>query len=200
MKEILIKEPKQARSKATFTRILEASAQVLLDYDFKKSTAAKIALEADVGIGSFYDYFSCKEAAFIAYLDRELDQALEEALLRLDPEQGPRKQLSQLVRVGVHFAYQQAPIIKMLITHLPGELQHINLNKSQMRLGQIALNFAQNKSLKFVNKNPELILYTLTNLLLGFQMRIVLMPNESFDQETLVEEITGIIYDYLFVS
>ena len=78
MKEIIINKPQQIRSKAKFEAVLQALPRVLQELGYHKTTTARLAVEADISIGSLYDYFSCKEAIFIAYVDFELEKALEE--------------------------------------------------------------------------------------------------------------------------
>ena len=69
--------PQQKRSTAKFLSILRAFPRVVQTHGYDKASTEKIALEADVGIGTLYDYFSNKEAILVAYLDFELGLALD---------------------------------------------------------------------------------------------------------------------------
>ncbi len=198
MKSIVINHPKQQRSRQKFHAILDACPGILREFGFKKSTAAKIALEADVSIGTFYDYFSCKEAVFIAYLDRELDNALEQVAENAQQKDtDARSILRALVTAGVEFAHNHRDIIKLVFTHFPDELHQIDLRESKKKIGNIASDFSHNTKITFSGRDPRLITYTLTNIVLGFQFRIVVMPEEKFEKQAVIEELTNIISAYL---
>src|SRR5262249_26768949 len=66
------KLPKQDRSRATVDAILEASVRVFLEDGFTAATTSRIAELAGVSIGSFYQYFSNKEALIQALGEREM--------------------------------------------------------------------------------------------------------------------------------
>jgi len=201
MKEIIIKKPQQQRSWEKFNAILETCPQVLREFGFKKSTAAKMALEADVGIGTFYDYFSCKEAAFVAYLDRELNKALQQVAIQVkDHDMTVQQILRELIGIGVDFAREQKEIIKLIFAHFPAELHLISLEESWALLEKIAMDFASNQNIQLARKDTDLMIYTLTNLVLGFQFRIVVMNDERFKRDDLVDELAGIVTHYLFAE
>lgn len=201
MKDIIIKKPQQRRSKDKFQAILQASIRVLNTYGFEKTTTAKIALEAEVSIGTLYDYFSCKEAVLIAYIDDQLNKALSEVYeMAQNNESAPKETLKALIQVGVNFAYQHRDIIKLIFTYFTSDIRLINLQQSKDQLTAIALEFANNKQLLIKDKDPNLMIYAMTNVILGFQCRIVLMPSEDFDVEVIVRELTQIVSDYIFIQ
>jgi AcrR family transcriptional regulator len=198
MKKITIKKPQQIRSKAKYEAILQACPSVLAEVGYRKTTTARIALEADVSIGSLYDYFSCKEAIFIAYIDFELHKALGKVIFdakntRIDAITA----LRNFISVGIHFAYDQQPIIQLLFTEFPTELANINLSESKKSITDIAMQFSQTHNIVLAEKNIPLMLYSLTNIILGFQCRIALMPNNDFERDTIIDELTDIIRSYI---
>ena len=77
-------------------------------------------------------------------------------------------------------------------------LNSINLVNSRDKLFAIAVSFAENSDVKLKNKDPDLMLYTLTNIVLGFQFRIVLMPDNRFSQQVIVDQLFTIISGYIF--
>ena len=56
------KQPKQARSKQLVGEILSAAGRVLARDGARRFTAARVAEEAGVSVGSLYQYFPNKEA------------------------------------------------------------------------------------------------------------------------------------------
>jgi len=199
MKTITVKKPKQKRSWEKFHAILATCPRVLSEFGYAKSTAAKLALEADVSIGTFYDYFSCKEAAFIAYLDYQLDEALALVAHNARREDMPMETIMRaLVGTGIDFAYEQRDMIKLVVTRFSADLHLINLEQSYQRLLAIAQEFADKSPATRSPKDPQLVLYTVTNLVLGFQLRIVTKPDEQFDRDEQVTELVDAILRYLY--
>lgn len=60
------KIPRQARSKACVSAILDAAARILTEEGYAAATTNQIAEVAGVSIGSLYEYFPGKEAIFAA--------------------------------------------------------------------------------------------------------------------------------------
>lgn len=60
------KVPRQARSKACVSAILDAAARILTEEGYAAATTNQIAEVAGVSIGSLYEYFPGKEAIFAA--------------------------------------------------------------------------------------------------------------------------------------
>ena len=199
MREIIIKKPVQQRSKAKFEAILQACPRVLHVMGYAKTTAARLAVEADVGIGTLYDYFSCKEAVFVAYLDHQLEQALREvAYGALYSRREVLPTLQALVGVGIDFALHEKEVIRAMVLHEPGMLFRIDFSGSRDRIAQLARDFARNKGVAGrVNTSP-LLLYTLENLIFGFQLRLVMVPDEKINRDEIVEELTQLVFSYLF--
>jgi len=193
-KEIIIKRPKQQRSKAKFDAILAACPKVLSEFGFKKATTANIALEADVGIGTVYDYFSNKEAIIIAYIDNKLTDALATVASKAKDSDRPAKQvLEALLIEGVRFAVQERLVIQAIFLNMSAYLSQIDLHESRDKIFEIAANFAENQEVRADIQNFDLLMYSLTNIMLGFQFRLSVLNDESFEQEEIVSELMAII-------
>jgi AcrR family transcriptional regulator len=73
------KQPRQARSVATVSAILEGVAQVLETDGFEKMTTTRVAERAGVSVGTLYQYFPSKEALLVAAVQAKMadvDRAL----------------------------------------------------------------------------------------------------------------------------
>lgn len=68
--------PRQARSRATVDAIIEATARVLALRGYAGCTTNHIAEVAGVSVGSFYQYFSDKDAAVVELANRVADESL----------------------------------------------------------------------------------------------------------------------------
>lgn len=81
------KRPRQARSRATFDAILEATARLLRERPLAAITTNHIARKAGVGIGTLYEFFPDRDAILaelcrqrLEHLQREVAAGVERAL------------------------------------------------------------------------------------------------------------------------
>ena len=70
-----ITKPKQARSKRTKEKIIEAGEKLFSEIGYRKSDSKKIAEAAGVAIGSFYNYFPDKKQLLLEIYRRHLSDA-----------------------------------------------------------------------------------------------------------------------------
>lgn len=201
MKEIKIKKPKQARSKAKFLAVLEVFPRVLAQYGFAKTTTARLAIEADISIASLYDYFSCKEAVFMAYIDHALKDVLHDVADKsVISHSSPEKTLACLLDSGLEFAYQQRPTLQLMAKELPSLWPYIDLSESRQQIHQIAMAFSQRHSLPVKSDDVKLMICCLTNIMLGFQLRVIFLPDEGFGKDEIFNELKIIVSRYLQVD
>lgn len=197
MKEIIIKKPKQQRSKRKFEAVLQALPRIIEEHTYNKTTTAAIALDADISIGSLYDYFSCKEAIVIAYLDNALQSALENVAYYAEHSAlNWQAILQELVRTGIQFAHEHKTVLSVILLQ-PELLQSIDLGNSKHQISEIAVYFAQNTQLQISHQQIDLMIYSMTNIMLGFQFRIAFMNEESFSNEAITEELSQIFINYI---
>jgi AcrR family transcriptional regulator len=68
------KMPKQARSRALVEAILDATARILVEDGFARTTTNRVAERAGVSIGSLYQYFPSREALVAAVARRHSER------------------------------------------------------------------------------------------------------------------------------
>jgi AcrR family transcriptional regulator len=119
--------PRQARSLATVSFVLDAAAQVFAERGYA-ATTNEIAARAGVSIGSLYQYFADKDALLVGLAERHLDQAqtqLQAALADVPP--GPDQLVRRVIEVVVELnrpsalhtvLYQAAPRTPELVAVL----------------------------------------------------------------------------------
>lgn len=76
MTELLIKEPKQARSKALVKSILDTTSKLLLSQGMKELTTNHIAKNAGINIASLYQYFPNKESIVAKLIERHVQEEI----------------------------------------------------------------------------------------------------------------------------
>lgn len=100
--------------KARAERILDAAAELLLRFGYKRITIEEVAEHADVGKGTIYLHWKTREALFQAVLERELVAALDELLdtLRHDPEVALLHRMTR----ALFLAIMHRPLLRALYT------------------------------------------------------------------------------------
>jgi AcrR family transcriptional regulator len=119
--------PRQARSLATVSFVLDAAAQVFAERGYA-ATTNEIAARAGVSIGSLYQYFADKDALLIALAERHLDEAQTQLQAALaDVPNGPDQLIRRVIEVVVDLnrpsalhtvLYQAAPRTRELVAVL----------------------------------------------------------------------------------
>ena len=79
-------DPKQARSKQTKEKIIQAAIQLFQDRGYEKTTSNDIAAEAGVSVGSFYVYFTDKRQLLLTIFDRLADELFKNIFDGMRPE------------------------------------------------------------------------------------------------------------------
>ena len=127
------KAPRQKRAQVTVNAILEATAQLLVDVGYRKTSTNRIAERAGVSVGSLYQYFPNRESIVVALFEDLATKQMEifEAGVRgiLSLEQGPVP-LDVAVRGLIHaiFATRTVePVLSRILLEEVGWTEHVNL-------------------------------------------------------------------------
>ena len=81
-------DPKQARSKQTKEKIVQAAIQLFQNRGYEGTTSNEIAAEAGVSVGSFYVYFTDKRQLLLSIFDRLADEMFKNIFEIVKPESG----------------------------------------------------------------------------------------------------------------
>ncbi|MBI3651360.1 MAG: TetR/AcrR family transcriptional regulator [Acidobacteria bacterium] len=78
--------PKQARSKQTKEKIIQAAISLIQQRGYEKTTSNDIAAAAGVSVGSFYTYFQDKRQLLLVIFDRLADEISKNIFESIGPE------------------------------------------------------------------------------------------------------------------
>jgi AcrR family transcriptional regulator len=78
--------PKQARSKQTREKIIQAAIHLIQIRGYEKTSSNEIAAEAGVSVGSFYTYFTDKRQILLTIFDRLADDLFKNIFDNIGPE------------------------------------------------------------------------------------------------------------------
>src|ERR1041384_69996 len=93
--------PKQARSKQTKEKIVQAAIRLFQERGYEKTTSNDIASEAGVSVGSFYVYFNDKRQLLLTIFDRLADELYKNVFDGLKAEHLFDSRLRQRIKQAV---------------------------------------------------------------------------------------------------
>src|SRR6266478_9032516 len=93
--------PKQARSRKTKEKIVQAAIKLFQKRGYEKTTSNDIASEAGVSVGSFYVYFTDKRQLLLTIFDRLADELYKNIFDGLKPEHLFDPDLRRRIRLAV---------------------------------------------------------------------------------------------------
>src|SRR2546423_12720056 len=79
-------DPKQARSRQTKEKIINAAIELFEERGYEKTTSNDIAAAAGVSVGSFYVYFTDKRQLLLTIFDRLADELFKNIFAGMRPE------------------------------------------------------------------------------------------------------------------
>jgi AcrR family transcriptional regulator len=123
------KSPSQERSRRTVNRILDAATRIFHEQGYTGATTNDIADEADISVGSLYQYFPNKDALLVALTQRHITTTTTDLTnLLLDPPHD--SDLETTFRTVVDFLVSQHDLddLHLLVMHQAPRTHDINLS------------------------------------------------------------------------
>jgi AcrR family transcriptional regulator len=99
--------PKQARSRKTKEKIIQAAISLFQERGYEKTTSNEIAALAGVSVGSFYTYFTDKRQLLLTIFDRLSDELFHNTFESISPEHLFDKDLRSNIRNAVAAALDE---------------------------------------------------------------------------------------------
>jgi AcrR family transcriptional regulator len=93
-----VSAPKQARSRETYDRFLDATEALLVEHPYEEVTIAEIVRRAERGNGSFYSRFGDKDGVLLALTDRNWERDRSFLRSHFQPSRWAEQLLGQVVR------------------------------------------------------------------------------------------------------
>ncbi len=192
------RKPKQKRALEKYQAILDASIVVLMREGYDGANTSNISKEADVAVGSLYEYFPNKESIYMAYLDErigELVSMIQKAMEQSPLSEGvtPSELLHRWLLVLVEAFTEYRELLKTLVSQIPGVLDLPSLKDMEKQLLPLARFLAVNSSLTEVQVETKT--HVLTNALFGFLIRNLFSETHLSSQQT-AQELFNLITGY----
>jgi len=196
--------PKQARSKKTKEKIVQAAIRLFQERGYEKTTSNDIASEAGVSVGSFYVYFTDKRQLFFTIFDRRADELYKNIFDGLKPEHLFDSDLRRRIRSAVANTIadkQKLSGLHRVVSELLlkdadfAALHKVVMSRSMTKLHEL-ISLAQKAGLT-CEIDVEAAAFMLQRVVFDISQDYVTGCCE-FDQERAIDALTDMIYRYVF--
>lgn len=192
------KLPQQERARATVEAILDATAQLLVEEGYHKTSTNKIAKRAGVSVGSLYQYFPNKEAVVAGVVEAFADDQMAFLGERLLELQGlPLEEAVHELVVALLEAKQLNPDLhQVLFEHLP-PIGQIDVLKdwTDQAVGLVTLALDSRDELEI--ENPQLSAFVLISACHGIIHTAVVNSPHLLADENFSREVAKLILGYV---
>jgi AcrR family transcriptional regulator len=201
----LTTDPKQARSKQTREKIVQAAIKLFEERGYEKTTSNEIAAEAGVSVGSFYVYFTDKRHLLLVIFDRLADELFKNIFELLKPEHLFGTELRLMVRNAVASTIadkqKNSGLIRVISEQVLkdqefSERHKALVDRSVSKLREL-ISLAQ-KAGRTNEIDVDAAAFIVHRVVFDVSQDYVIGA-VSFDQERAVDALTDMIYRYLYV-
>ncbi len=193
--KIIVKTPTQERSRQTVATILDACARLLISEGFYSITTDKIAKEADVSIGSLYQFFGNKESvvqALVKNIIEEDKRIMTEKMRPISPLP-PEQRIRAMIDVAIEIIRNKSELRSKLST-----IQYYVADSSYMSESiRFYKEVVQYNLPQLPGRDMENVAYILVNTFIGLTNTIAVDKPAAIHDPNLVSEISRMLYNYL---
>ena len=200
--DISRKTPKQARAQVTVDAILTATAELLVELGYERTTTNAIARRAGVSIGSLYQYFPNKEALFTALCEQHMNEMTalligEIASLRGRPlDEAIRPLVKALLR-----AHAVAPALhRVFIEQVPRINGLERVQQVDRMLVEVMSAELAKRPEKLRPRDLEMAVFILVHSVQAVTHAAILERPDALSDDALADEITALVLRYLLAD
>lgn len=199
-----IRIPQQKRSMDKKNKIIDAGIELFSKKGFHNTNSTDIAKTAKVSIGTFYAYFKDKKEVFQEFMDRHYKDVLEKVFdysAKIIPNVKDKKQFLKTIIerfYDVHFNVIQKEAEIMAMKQIDPEMKFCiesHEKNSIERTKMILYNFKDELKIKDIETASRLI-----NITILQSIHYFIFSEKSTPKEKVLNELTDMIYKYLFAE
>jgi AcrR family transcriptional regulator len=193
------KAPRQLRSQATVTAILDATAHILLERGFAQTSTNAVAERAGVSVGSLYQYFSNKDALIAALHARHGEQmmAVIQRALTKAMDATLDDALGGLIEATVEAHRVDADLHRVLEQQLGGtDMESLHEEYVDVMEDRIVALLARHRD-EITAPDLKLASYMLMNASHGLIHAVVLQRPKGISLKAATQEIVRMMKAYL---
>jgi AcrR family transcriptional regulator len=198
--QITRRRPRQARSRATVQRIVDAGARVLEQDGYHGASTNRIAAAAGVSPGSLYQYFTDKDEIVAEIIERLIEDfaervapALRDAISIDDPATRVRTVLGAVLDA----LESQAILLGALVDRVPAADQAEALRPVRARITDFIHHTLATQREQLRHDDLDRTAWTILELAQHLPVRYVL-DRPPITREAFVEDLTRIVLDLTY--
>jgi AcrR family transcriptional regulator len=202
-KERIVGKLKQARGINTREKIIEAAERYFSEYGYYDASIRKLAIAADVSIGSFYFYFKDKDELLLEVSRRRNDRfihTISESLSKTDQYKNDRKVWLHAFIMDLINSYGKMGKLRRELKALSYENPRVAEQRKLQNSHTVELMFEYISKSVMINdikvRQPQTaLLFTIDIVDAAYDM----IESEPDFKEAVIDECADAIYKYLFL-
>lgn len=193
--KIIVKAPTQERSRQTVATILDACARLLVSEGFYSITTDKIAKEANVSIGSLYQFFGNKESvvqALVKNIIEEDKRIMTEKMRPISPLPAEQR-IRAMIQAAIDVIRRNSELRSKLTTvqYYVADSSYIS-ESIRFYKEVVRYNLPQ-----IPGRDMDNIAYIMVNAFIGLTNSMAIDRPSAIHDPALVSEITHLFFRYL---
>ncbi len=178
---------RERRCEETRERIFRAALQLFAERGFSATTIESITEAADVGKGTFFNYFGNKESLLLEFRERQMDKVRAFVANSMNSEAALATVIYEFsVSMTEHQRNSPALFQSLIIAYLSnkGVQKKITegLNQARQMFAELVVQRQQRGEIR-TDLEPEAIVHTLQQMIFGTMFIWSLSPNTPFDED-----------------
>lgn len=200
-----IRQPKQARSRATQARVVRATAALIEKQGYERTTMSDIAQEAGVGAGTLYHHFPDKHAILLEIIDewgdwltarRRSDLQLE-AFIGDDPRGALAGILRRVYERLENGNWLYAEIFRLLDRDPDVRRRYEHLERAGAERLAAMIEFGQRRGSLRAEPDPTTASFLIINAIEVLVSHVVLLRRPGATADQLLDELVDMLCRYL---
>ena len=193
------KVPRQARSKATFDAIIQASAWVLVEEGYAAATTNRIAEKAGANIASLYEYFPNKESIIAVLAERELTRYIEATAQEIERSlpQSEAGMVAHMIYWGVDEIQRSRGLLSTLMLEVPF-VQTLPSIQAAMASAVTVIQMAMKDDENIRMSSPEIDAWLMTRMCFNTALEIASNQIDDTRREKLLTAFVNFSFRMLF--
>ena len=178
---------RERRSEETRERIFRAALQLFAERGFSATTIESITEAADVGKGTFFNYFENKESLLLEFREKQMDKVRAFVANSMNSDAALATVIYEFsVSMTEHQRNSPALFQSLIIAYLSnkGVQKKITegLNQARRMFAELIIQRQQRGEIR-TDLEPEAIVHTLQQMIFGTMFIWSLSPNTPFDED-----------------
>lgn len=193
------KKPRQARSRATFDAVIQASAWILVHEGYAAATTNRIAGKAGVNIASLYEYFPNKESIIAVLAERELSRYIASIAREINAAKAQSEAaiVAHMIYWGVNEIQRNHGLLSTLMLEVPF-VSTLPTVQSAMASAVTVIQAAMSDDERLRQSSPDVDAWLLTRMCFNTALEIASNRIDDERRQDLLSAFVGFSFRMLF--